>query len=383
MGFFWIDGADASQARKQFAKTFAFFLTNYVEKHYYRLDIGGLAEDGQRRLVDCFKDEQVFLPKNAAELWKNAHVESVAMDMIHRLVPFRDYQHNAYDYVFYDSMPEKHAGDILNSRLDAYVADPKTRPVWIKNQRQVSFGYGTRRYFPDFIVCNGERMYILETKGDAWSDQRKNQLLAAVERVTEGRVKGVLAFSDWIDRFGIDAENLDDFFLAAEIDATRRLQLLEPEFTPPENEKYKAYLPIFTPEKAHKKWNRGREGVRNDGWAKVQALSRGSYPTSCFAIPNKSRHLAHLGSWLVLDSSPQVPEPGQSALLHYAEFDDEYKRGFSVRQITIKAEKTGGLIDQEVWELSQMPGEHLMRLRPGKQRFDVVGIVIEHIAQHR
>jgi|GEM_PF-1926254 len=378
IGYYYLDEADHAQAIRHFAVTFSYFLANYVEKHYYRLDVASLDEDGMRPLVNCFKDEDIFLPSEIAQYWGRAQEDRIAKDMIRAGYPFRGYTNNAYDYVSYDSWPEKLTGDNLNARLDGYLTVKDSRPVWIKNRRQVSFSYGRHQYYPDFLVCVGEKMYVVETKGDPYSDQRKNQLLREVERKTEGKVKAVLAFGDWVEGFGQDAESLEDFITAAEGDASRRLQLWDLEYTPPEMEKYKTYLPVYTPEKAFKKWARGHDGVRCDGWARLDPPWHRVLPQTCFALQNRGKRLAHLGPWLIVDAGRKTPENGENVLLHYAEFDDSYRRGYSVRALHIYPEQTGGIFSQDVWELSREEGEKIMRLRPRKDRVDLIGIVLEH-----
>jgi hypothetical protein len=374
VGYYYVDEADHAQARKHFAATFSYFLSNYVEKRYYRLDLNSLGEESRKPLVNCFKDEDIFLPANIAELWTRLADETVAKDMIHSGVPFRGYAHSAYDFVCFDSLPEKRAGEIVNGHLDKYLTVSDARPVWIKNRRQVSLSYGKREYYPDFLVCVGEKMYIIETKGDIYSDFRKNQLLREVEEKTEGKVKPILAFGDWIDRVGGDFQDLEGFLYAAEAESSRRLQTWELEYTPPEAEKYRSYLPSYSAEKAWRRFSKGKAEIRPDGWAKLPDASRKDYAQTCFVLRNRSDFLSHLGPWLIIDGS-RKPESGESALFHYSQFDDSYRRGFSVQKCKRYGEQTGGLFTQELWELSA-DGEAPLRLRPPRDQFDAVGTVV-------
>jgi hypothetical protein len=166
--------------------------------------------------------------------------------------------------------------------------------------------------------------------------------------------------------------------LAAERESAKRMQLIDLEYAPPMDETYINYLPVCSPEKALKKWIRGRTDVRRDGWAALAPPSSGRYPESFFVMVNRSRHLEHLGPWLVIDAARTRPERNESALLHYPDFEDEYRRGFSVRSVVIGSERTGGMFEQEVWELGRIPGEAIMRLRPERQKFEAIGIVVEH-----
>jgi hypothetical protein len=101
------------------------------------------------------------------------------------------------------------------------------------------------------------------------------------------------------------------------------------------------------------------------------------FPTSCFAVANKGSDLEALGPWLVVDSARKRPDRDEWVLLHYSDFEDVYRKGYSVRQVRIGMEKTGGMFDREMWELGAERGEHITRLRPECNKFEAIGVVLE------
>src|SRR5262249_11214416 len=127
------------------------------------------------------------------------------------------------------------------------------------------FSYGSRRYYPDFLMLRDGIIYVLETKGEVYSDTRKNLLLSKLDKI-EG-YSGVLIYSDFMNKVAPDTP-FDQFLIAAVSDAARRHgkeRLLKDEDVP-EQEKFVSYLPAYTPENAYRKFVKKHTKVGCDGW---------------------------------------------------------------------------------------------------------------------
>jgi hypothetical protein len=86
----------------------------------------------------------------------------------------------------------------------------------------------------------------------------------------------------------------------------------------------------------------GKAGIRPDGWAKLPVAQRKDYAAARFVLRNKSDYLERLGPWPIIEGS-RKPETGDSDLFHNSEFDDSYRRGFSVRGCKRYEEETKDL----------------------------------------
>jgi len=78
-------------------------------------------------------------------------------------VHFYGYEKSIYDYDKFDSYTEFHFADYLDVILKKVAAENK--PFWVRNQRNVFFEYGSKKYYPDFLLFKDRHFYIVETKG--------------------------------------------------------------------------------------------------------------------------------------------------------------------------------------------------------------------------
>jgi len=83
----------------------------------------------------------------------------------------------------------------------------------VRNQRQIYFNYGNKKYYPDFILFHQGIIYILEAKGEIYHDWRKKLLLSHLDKIPG--YKGVLIFSKQLDELGKSVPPWDEFIKIA------------------------------------------------------------------------------------------------------------------------------------------------------------------------
>ncbi len=352
--FYYSDDADKKLAQGRFITTFASFYRSYIERHYFKLHFEPIVKDDEQSLKRRFTDSEILIPADQVNNkgWGRADVQKIK-NFIEQEYRFFGYEESIYDYVKFDSFPEKQLADYVNSILQLPGSDK--RCFWVRNDRQVHFYYGTRRYYPDFLMFRNGIIYVLEVKGEIYSDTKKNQLLTKLNTIDGYR--GVLVYSDFINRVTADT-SWDDFVKRADLDAERRHDRESLVSEVPDEEKFVRFLPAYGPDAAYRKFVRNQTKTRIHGWLEVPVTSEG-YSENYFVVQMKGRamdpDLPH-NSWGIFKASPTPREAvGKIVICHHHSIADG---NFGDKRVTIRRfnfEKTtpdGSLFDEIVVTLS-------------------------------
>lgn len=330
--FYFADDADKKLAQSRFVSSFAAFYRSYIEKNYFDLDFRPIVSENAQSLKQRFADAEILIPTDQEKNndWKRATVPKIR-GYIEQGYQFFGYDNSIYDYVKFDTFPEKQFADYAENVL--HIESAKRPPFWVKNNRNVWFYYGTRRYYPDFLMLRDGTIYVLEIKGEIYSDVRKNRLLSELDTI-DG-YSGVLIFSDFMNKVGSD-KPFADFLNEAGLDAERRQgkELLVEDVA--ETDRFVRYLPAYKPENAYRKFVKKQSKVRFDGWLEVLPIDQG-FSEEFFVAQMKgnalSPNLSH-NQWAIFrtNSSPE-DAVGQVVIIHHRSIEDEH---FGQKQITIR-----------------------------------------------
>ncbi|PYS67077.1 MAG: hypothetical protein DMF69_24175 [Acidobacteria bacterium] len=344
--FYFSDDADKKLAQSRFVTTFASFYRSYIEKNYFDLDFKPIVKDDAQSLKQRFTDGEILLPSDQVNNkgWKRITDVQKLRNFIEQGYQFFGYDDSIYDYVKFDTLPEKQLADYSDAILR--LSDTEQR-FWVRNDRQVYFYYGTRRYYPDFLMFRNGIIYALEIKGEIYSDTKKNILLSRLNTIDGYR--GVLIYSDFMNRVTSDTP-FEDFLKGADLDAEIRHgkeRLIE---EVAEDDKFVRYLPAYTPEKAYRRFVQKRSKVRIDGWLRV--LERhGNYSDDYFVVQMKgdalSPELSH-NEWAIFAAGRG---PGEAidkiVIFHHAHINDERFGRVTIRKFGFKRTKPpSGLFEQ-------------------------------------
>ena len=164
--FYYSDDADKKLAHSRFVTTFAAFYRSYIEKNYFDLEFKPIVKEDAQSLKQRFADAEIFVPTHQVDNkdWKRITDDQKLKNFIEQGYQFFGYDESIYDYVKFDSLPEKQLADYSDSILQLPDADKKR--FWCRNDRNVWFYYGTRRYYPDFVLFRNGTIYALEVKGE-------------------------------------------------------------------------------------------------------------------------------------------------------------------------------------------------------------------------
>lgn len=352
--FYCSDDADRKLAQSRFITTFASFYRSYIERHYFDLDFKPIVLDDKQPLSRRFTDLEILIPADQVndKSWKRI-AESKIRNFIEQGYQFFGYDESIYDYVKFDTFPEKQLADYLNSVL--LLPDTSPKRFWVRNDRQVYFYYGTRRYYPDFLMFVNGTLYALEIKGEIYSDAKKNSLLARLSTIDGYR--GVLIYSDFMNQVTSDIA-WEEFLQAANLDAEMRHGRERLVQDVADEEKFVHFLPAYDPDAAYRKFVRNQAKTRIYGWLEVPAKSDG-YSDNYFVVQMKGSAMApdlpH-NSWGIFKATTTPREAvGKIVICHHPSIADG---NFGNKRVTIRRfnfEKTtpdGALFDQLVVTLS-------------------------------
>jgi hypothetical protein len=352
--FYYSDDADKKLAQSRFITTFASFYRSYIEKHYFDLHFEPIVKDDAQSLNQRFSNTEMLIPSDQIKdkTWKRADAQKIK-NLIEQGYQFFGYDESIYDYVKFDSFPEKQLADYANSILQ--LPDSGKGRFWVRNDRQVYFYYGTRRYYPDFLMFRDGVIYVLEIKGEIYSDTKKNILLSRLNTIDGYR--GVLVYSDFMNRVTSET-TWEDFLEGTSFDAEMRhgRERLVPEV--PDEEKFVRFLPAYGPDAAYRKFVRNQAKTRIYGWLEVPAKSEG-YSDNYFVVQMKGSAMApdlpH-NSWGIFKAKTTPRQAvGKIVICHHHSITD---RDFGDKRVTIrrfnfeKITPDGALFDKIVVTLS-------------------------------
>ncbi|OHE60196.1 MAG: hypothetical protein A2Z47_06360 [Thermodesulfovibrio sp. RBG_19FT_COMBO_42_12] len=230
-----------------------------------------------------------------------------------------------------------------------------TQNFWIRNQRNIYFTYGTRKYYPDFIIFKDGFIYVIETKGEIYSDTRKNVLLKKLDEVpgdaTIKGFRGILIFSTQLDEMGEDYIGFDDFIKASEEILRRHQSKADLIQDPPAAERFIKYIPVYQPIKAYKKFIKKQKTPKPDGWLEVKENPDG-YPDTVFATQAKGDALNpkyRHNDWIYLNHVEDKSEAlNNLSLVFNGTIEDEYDPGCTIRVVeTIEKESSSSLFNEK------------------------------------
>ncbi len=358
---------DERTVKNLFVNAFAFYYQNHIEKNYFSLDIRRMRDDDSFNLYQHFKDEQIKIPTGEQQnsKWYGEKDETKLKSMVEEQRQFYGFKKSVFSYDKFDSFTEFKLARFMDEKLpgralikkdsngvvsESYPGEWKEMNFWLRNQRQIFFTYGTKRYYPDFIVYKDDILYLIETKGEVFSDYRKNALLLRLNDV-EGigdikKYKSVIVFSENLDFDIKESADLETLIQRSELAQYRMQVHSEMVADPPAEEKYSKYIPVYSPEKAHKKFIKGQKSGKPDGWfAFPLALKQERFPESVFATQVKGTALAPRyghNEWIVLeyqeDFSTAIDKIG--LVWHEAVNDEDYMDGYTIREIKLEDSKT-------------------------------------------
>jgi type III restriction enzyme len=359
--FYYADDADKKLAQSRFVSSFASFYRGYIEKNYFDLDFRPIVKEDAQPLKQRFADTEIFVPADQenSTSWKRVTDPQKLKQFIDQGYQFYGFNKSIYDYVKFDTFPEKQFADYAERVLAS--GNGVRAPFWVRNNRNVWFYYGTRRYYPDFLMLRDGTIYVLETKGELYSDTRKNLLLEHLK--TLDGYDGVLIYSDFMNKTAIDTP-FEEFLEAAALDAEKRhgkerlLENVEPE------DQFVRFLPAYKPESAYRKFVKRQAKVRIEGWLEVPVVPE-QYSENSFVTQMKgnamSPELSH-NEWAIFEwGVPANSATGRVVIFHHHQIDDENfgDKGVTIRKFRFNKEKsTNSLFETVTVILEAVSADH-------------------------
>lgn len=384
--YYRINSADDKLASNLFVESFSFFYRNHIEKNYFSLDFRQLHEEDSWNLKAKFRDYEFKIPVDQIE--RNAYLRVIdkkrLIDLVGEQYNFKGYKNSIYEYNSFDSYIEFTLARYLDEILgidksdlgigvkeleiaaDEPVHNKANETFWVRNQRNVYFSYGVKKYYPDFILFMNGIIYVIEVKGEKFSDAKKNRLIENLNEIKGDNsikgYKGLIIFSRQAETADYKTMGFAEFVAEAERIYRTQQTKIELINDPPENEKYFKYLPVYSPEKALKKFIKEQKSPKPEGWIDFGSNKDG-YPETCFVTQVKGSSLSPIhenNSWMIFDSSSEMKNVKDKICLVYHKKieDDHYADGFTIRKVNVEeSEKKGSLFTEKKIILSGL-NEH-------------------------
>ncbi len=349
--FYHNDDADEKLARNKFRDTFTYFYRSYIEKNYYTLQFKDIFAEDSWPLKECFKDHQIIISED--QISNNTLTTVKARDKFVELIKegyrFIGYNNSIFDYVKFDSYTEKVLADFIDSTTSGLGRG--LVPFWVRNERNVFFEYGSHKYFPDFLMLYKDKIFVIETKGEAFSNTMKNALLKKLDNLQGDEVikgyKGVLIMESLIEGTASDktwewlVEESEEILSKKVLDGNLQKVV-------PERDKYVKYVPAYTVKQAKNLFVDNKVKVKKEGWYPVE---EGVYPETVFAVQVKSGALTPIfkeNDWILLRSDFNITDTVSHIVLFYHKsIKDYYDDGYTIRKFSVqKIEKEGTLFGE-------------------------------------
>ena len=381
--FYNLDEVDYKLAINRFKDSFTYFYIHYVENEYFELDLDTLdSESNTWLLQNEFKTEKIKIrTKDKNNDSRNITDKDELIALIKNGYYFYGYENSAYDYDKFDSYPEKQLADYVNHLIEQ--EPDKTAPFWLRNERNIHFKYGTHKYFPDFIFFYNKIIYVIEIKGEAFSNVKKNRLLLELNNVEGiGKVDsyvGMVVFEVQMKSLTDLTKSFDEFRAEAE-EYFNQLQtksevIIDDEV--PVDLKYKEYVPAYEAKQAYSKFILHKE-PKSLKWLKVKP---GEYSESIFATMVKNDDLGEefKNKWILMDNTPLNPEDLENKTIlayHPGIDDDSYnKKGLTIKTFNYKEiTRKVGMFDETIRTISlSKSNDEKIFLNQKLELFQVVG----------
>jgi superfamily II DNA or RNA helicase len=356
--YYKLDEADEKLALKLFVDAFSFYYRNKIEKDYFILDFRQLSDEDSWSLKKEFHNYDLKIPEDQIENKMRLKVKDKQkfIELIESQYNFFGYEKSVYDYEKFDSFTEMQLAEYADHILKNVAKEKK--PFWIRNQRNIYFTYGSKKYYPDFIIFKDDMIYVIETKGEVFSDTKKNALLKKLDDIPgDGAIKGfrgLLVFSSQMESMGTDYVAWDNFIKESEETLIRQQSREHLVSDAPENEKFIKYIPAYSPEKAYRKFIKGQKTPKPDGWLRIESNTV-ILPETVFTTQAKGQALIPLynhNEWVILNHSREAGEAnGKLALVYSPEIEDEYSGNCTIRKIEIEEKKGKKLFNERIVNL--------------------------------
>ncbi len=386
--FYCLDEVDFKLSIQRFKDSFVYFYIHYVENEYFELDLNTIdAESNSWLLSEQFKPVKIKVRKK--DIKNNTRAITEEKDLISKIKDgyyFYGYENSVYDYDKFDSLPEKQLADYVNHLIQASLDTQE--PFWVRNERNIFFEYGTHKYFPDFILFYNKIIYVIEVKGELFSNVKKNRLLLELNNVPGiGRVnsyKGVVIFQLQMKKLKDFTKSFDEFIIEAEqyFDQVQSKSTIINESEIHEGEKFVIFVPAYDAGRAYKKFIQGKD-TKPNGWLPVKTKLDG-YSSSIFATMIKNDDLgAELkNKWILFDSViPDLANLVSNEILcsHPVINDDVYSNHITIKKFQLKEVETKIGIFNEKFKiiiLSSSNDQPLIEIKDNLSEFKVIGIKV-------
>jgi superfamily II DNA or RNA helicase len=355
IGLYYYHNSDADEqlAKKLFVSSFAFFYRNHIEKNFFQLDFRQISQDDSWNLKQQFKSVEIKIPEDQVQnnTRKKVKERSKLVDMVEAGYHFYGFEKSAYEYDKFDTYIEYMMADYANAVL--LNINISTQPFWVRNQRNVHFTYGSKRYYPDFLVFKEGILYVIETKGEKYSNNKKNTLLRKLNEASGDETikgfKGLLVFEQTLNRMALEKWDFDRFVLEVEKAEKRAQSLQELVTDPPEEQKFVSYLPVYSPKAAHGHFIKNNKTDTDIGWLQVPA---GTYKDTIFVTQVKGNALSPTyehNDWIILTHTKASSEAiDHVALVKNNAIKDEYDEKFAIRKVRMLTKQSSGLFSTHV-----------------------------------
>lgn len=344
--YYKLDDADDKLALKLFVDAFSFYYRNKIEKDYFILDFRQLSDDESWSLKKEFHDYELKIPEDQVENKMRLKVKDRQkfIELIESQYHFYGYSKSIYDYEKFDSYTEMQLAEYADDVLKEVAKEKK--PFWIRNQRNIYFTYGSKKYYPDFILFKDDMIYVVEAKGEVFSDTKKNALLKKLDDVPgDGSIKGfkgLLVFSSQMEKMGNNFVSWEEFIKESEETLRSRQSKDQLISDPSEEEKFIKYIPAYSPQKAFGKFVKGLKTAKPDGWLFLDNNTV-KLPETIFATQVKGNALSPYrmhDSWIVLNHIDDfVDALGKICLVFNKLIKDEYEGNCTIRKIEVVDKK--------------------------------------------
>ncbi|MBP9888119.1 MAG: DEAD/DEAH box helicase family protein [Leptospiraceae bacterium] len=364
--FFKSDEADTEIAKRKMKDSFCYFFDNYIHKHYYQPDYKQIHDDQYLELADVFRDYEITLSSDAIGDKQKKKLEPILqdrakmIDLIKQGFYFYGYKHSLYDYTRFDSYTEKQLADFLEYLIQN--SEFPEKYFWVKSERQFHFQYGNQRYFPDFLFHYSDMMNVIETKAEAFSNQKKNALLEKVNGIDGYR--GLLIFSDQMDT--IERNQFADSFnyLLGASNQSFHYKRFDGLILPSveEEKQFKEYLPYFTIHAAAGDFSDTQES-KPRAWIPVQ---KRNYTKTSFVVQVKGHSMSPLiydGDMCIFDNFYAGTKNGKVVLVQHRDIHDPENGG----KYTVKQYYSSKIQSEE-----ELIGNYKIELKPVNLDYPVI-----------
>ncbi|MDG4714832.1 DEAD/DEAH box helicase family protein [Winogradskyella marincola] len=382
--YYNLDEVDEKLAHNRFKDYFTYFYIHYVENEYFELDFDTLdSESNSWWLQNEFKTEKIKIrTKDKQNNSRAIQDKDELIALIKNGYYFYGYENSIYDYDKFDSYPEKQLADYVNYLIEQ--EPDKKEPFWLRNERNIHFKYGTHKYFPDFIFFYNKIIYVIEIKGEAFSNVKKNRLLLELNNVEGiGKVDsyvGMVVFEVQMKKLKDFTKSFDDFRIEAE-EYFKQLQtksevIVDEEV--PEELKFIEYVPAYEAKQAYSNFIQ-HKSPKVLKWLKVD---KSKYPDTVFAtmVKNDSLGEEFKNKWLLFDSSlPSTEElKNQIILSFHPQIEDSgyKKKGMSIKSFNLIEEtRKVGMFDETIKKIVlSSTKDEVIEISQNLDKFEVVGV---------